>query len=109
MCAVAQASPPYIEIDFGPFPDGGVVQAAVRFGDRTVRFGPILHAPSGARAGFHHYRMSDPGEMHTFLDVGLRRGALFSNGHHSYYNALPDGLNTALRASLAPCLGIPLL
>lgn len=100
---------PRIELDLGFMPSGGVVQLAARLGDRTERFGPPLYAPPGDRGGFFVYTMADPAEIHRFLDIALRPGALVSNGWISFYNALPPDVALALRGRIRDCLGIPRL
>ncbi|MCY4498243.1 MAG: DUF3750 domain-containing protein [Rhodospirillaceae bacterium] len=94
-----------IVLSFGGFPDGRLVQTAVRAADGTVaRFGPVVR---GRRdAGFHSPEVTAPADVRRLLDFAFAEGALVSNGHNSVWNRIPEARNAAARRRLGACGGL---
>ena len=92
-----------VTVSLGAFPaDYRPVQLAVRTVDGdTERFGPVLKL--GIEHGFHSPRLEDEDEIERFLAGALQRGALISNGFHSFFNEAGEAAAETIREVLAGC------
>ncbi len=94
-----------VSLSFGGFPDGRLVQTAVRAPDgKVARFGPVVR---GRRdAGFHSPEVTEVEDVRRLLVFAFAEGALLSNGHNSVWNRIPETRNADARRRLKACGGL---